>query len=116
MPFRGERLRAMRILKGFRRQTELAAALSTPKESVTQQMISKYETGKGPPSVDMLIRIIELLDCSADYLLGRSDHTEPLTEDESRWLESHRSGDDSALESKLREAARNKGRPTQKKQ
>lgn len=115
MPFRGERLRAVRILRGYQRQSDFADALTTSQETVTQQMISKYETGKSPPSVEMLIRIIELLNCSADFLLGRHDHTEPLTEDESRWLREHRSGNDSTLEAKLREAARNKARPTQKK-
>lgn len=39
---------------------------------VTQQMISKYESGTKLPSISTLADIADALDCSTDYLLDRS--------------------------------------------
>lgn len=38
---------------------------------VTQQMISKYESGIKLPSISTLADIADVLDCSTDYLLDR---------------------------------------------
>lgn len=115
MAFHGDRLRAQRILKGYRRQDQLAKALRTETIKATQAMISRYETGKEAPSVDMLTRLADVLSCSVDYLLGRVEYAEMLSPGEYHWLMSHRTGDDTALETKLREAARNRPRFSKKK-
>ena len=39
--------------------------------------ISSYETGRNEPSYTDLIRICEILDVSADYILGISDIRKP---------------------------------------
>lgn len=35
--------------------------------------ISRYETGERKPDIDTLVRLADFLNCSVDYLLGRSD-------------------------------------------
>ena len=39
--------------------------------------IGRYELGRGLPGLPALYAICEELDCSADYLLGRSDQVKP---------------------------------------
>lgn len=41
---------------------------------ITQESISKYETGNSFPSKDILIKLADYLNCSIDYLLGRTDN------------------------------------------
>ncbi len=41
---------------------------------ITQESISKYEIGKAFPSKDILIKLADYLNCSIDYLLGRTEN------------------------------------------
>ncbi len=41
---------------------------------ITQESISKYETGNAFPSKDVLIKLADYLNCSIDYLLDRTDN------------------------------------------
>lgn len=41
---------------------------------VTQESISKYETGNAFPSKEILIKLANYLNCSIDYLLDRTDN------------------------------------------
>lgn len=41
---------------------------------ITQESISKYENGNAFPSKDVLIKLADYLNCSIDYLLGRTDN------------------------------------------
>jgi len=59
-----ERLKVAREVKGWS-QNNLAQKL----EMNTAQ-IWRYEAGKALPSADVLKRLAEILECSADYLLG----------------------------------------------
>lgn len=61
------RLREARLRKGIS-QKELSKEIQ-----VAQNTISNWETGVREPSLDMLIRMADYLDCSVDYLLGRTD-------------------------------------------
>ena len=63
----GERIASMR---GFRRYTQeqLGALVG-----VTKQTISGWERGRRTPSADDLIKLCQVLNCSADYLLGLSN-------------------------------------------
>ena len=47
---------------------ELASLLG-----VTEGTVSNYENGKRQPDLTMLSRIADILNCSTDYLLGRTD-------------------------------------------
>jgi len=49
-------------------QNELADALY-----VTRQAVSKWEMGKSPPSIEVLLEMTELFDVTIDYLLDESD-------------------------------------------
>lgn len=50
-------------------QLQLSMALE-----VSQESISKYETGNAFPSKNILIKMSNYLDCSIDYLLGITDN------------------------------------------
>ena len=41
---------------------------------ITQESISKYETGNAFPSREILIKLADYLNCSIDYLLNRTDN------------------------------------------
>lgn len=40
---------------------------------VSPSVISAYESGERTPSVEILLRLSDLYQCSTDYLLGRTD-------------------------------------------
>lgn len=61
------RLKSARKLKHFT-QLDLAQRLEVSKGTV-----SAYEQGLSYPSLETLIKICEILDTSADYLLGITD-------------------------------------------
>lgn len=66
-----KRLRELRKEKGLS-QVELGEHLG-----YGYTAISSYETGRNEPSYSDLIRICEMLDVSADYILGISDIRKP---------------------------------------
>ena len=61
------RLRVLRERAGYT-QSALAEKLGTD-----NVQISRYETGAIVPSVETLVRLADILECSLDYLAGRSD-------------------------------------------
>lgn len=50
-------------------QTQLAELLAT-----TQDTVSLWELDKSYPDIPSLVRLCDIFDVSADYLLGRSDY------------------------------------------
>ena len=60
----GEVLRTLRKGRGMT-QSELGAQIG-----LSKAVISKYETGLGYPSFDVLIRISQFFGVSTDYMLG----------------------------------------------
>ena len=79
------RIRELRLLKGMQ-QEDLARLLS-----VTRVSISRYETGAHDIGSETILRLCEIFDCSADYLLGRSPLPSPeLTPEEEELLLSWR--------------------------
>ncbi len=73
----GERLKALRTKAGLSQK-----ALAT-KLFISQQAVAGWELEKGSPNPETLLRIAEILNVSADYLLGRTDQKEekPTPED-----------------------------------
>ena len=63
----GDKLKALRKNKGWT-QTDLAKRLG-----LVTGTISAYETGQKYPSIEVLIKICNLFNTSADYMLGLSD-------------------------------------------
>ena len=62
-----ERLKARREALGLT-QSDLARAIG-----ITPQAVSAYENGVKRASGDVVAAIADVLKCSADYLLGRTD-------------------------------------------
>lgn len=62
-----KRLKELRNEKGLK-QIEVAKAVG-----LTLQAICNYEAGIREPSIDMLKRLCDFYDVSADYLIGRTD-------------------------------------------
>ena len=61
----GKRLKELRMKRGFSQQ-ELGTAIGVAKVS-----ICGYENGTRLPTLDNLVKISEVLETTADYLLGR---------------------------------------------
>lgn len=66
----GENLRELREERDLK-QKEVADALF-----ISNKMLSSYERGISQPPIDMLIRICEFFQVSADSLLGIEEHPE----------------------------------------
>lgn len=63
----GQRIKDERQLKGLS-QKQLAEMIST-----TQSTIGKYEREELQPNIDVITKLCEIFECSADYLLGLID-------------------------------------------
>lgn len=61
-----ERLRELREDNGYT-QDEIAEKLN-----LTRQSISNYEKGNSDPSLDNLVKLADIYNCSVDYLLCRT--------------------------------------------
>lgn len=89
--FRGERLRISREAKGFT-QDDLA-----DRASLGQSQLNRYENGKSEPTLDVVIRLAEVLDVSVEWLLGVVDdplarlRTSDLSAAERRLINAYRS-------------------------
>lgn len=79
------RIKELRKARGWK-QDDLARELQT-----SRQAVGNYETGFRSPDVETILRLCDILGCSADYLLGRSDLPDPqLTADEAALIQSYR--------------------------
>lgn len=80
MEYFGDKLRALRTEKKMT-QSELATLLG-----VVGASVSSYEISRKYPSIEILIKICQIFDVSADYLLGFSDdkafNTATLTDEQ----------------------------------
>lgn len=61
------RIKEQRIEKGY------TLKYVAEQLNVTVRSICRYESGEREPSIDMLKRLCDFYDVSADYLIGRSD-------------------------------------------
>ena len=62
-----ERLKELRQEKGLKLK-EIANYLN-----VTVRTVSRYEEGTREPSISVLIKLCDLFEVPADYLIGRTD-------------------------------------------
>jgi transcriptional regulator with XRE-family HTH domain len=65
--FRGSRTLALRKLRGFNKQGDFATKLE-----VRQSLVSEWETGESEPTLTQVNAIADLLECTTDFLLGRT--------------------------------------------
>ena len=68
----GERLRQVRQERHFT-QKQFAEKIGS-----TERGIRRYEAGDIKPGLDVIISILDNIDVSADYLLGRSDNPQRI--------------------------------------
>lgn len=64
-------------IKSARKAKKLTQEQLATKVQTTKGTISNYENGHSSPSNEMIILLADVLDCTADYLLGRTDTPEP---------------------------------------
>lgn len=57
---------------------------------ISQGLMNEYKNGKRTPTTDNLIKIADYLDCSIDFLLGRSKTELDEPEDEHRLIKAYR--------------------------
>ena len=62
-----ERIKEQRIEKGY------TLKYVSEQLNVTIRSICRYESGEREPSIDMLRRLCDFYDVTADYLIGRTD-------------------------------------------
>lgn len=87
------RIKELRVENGWR-QADLAQKLHT-----RQQTIGNYETGERSPDIETILKLCEIFDVSADYLLGRSALPSPeLSEEETELVLAFRRADDRSRE------------------
>jgi len=69
------RLRQLRSAAGLNQQQLAGFA------RVAQTTISSWETGSSSPDVDELVRLARHFACTTDYMVGLSDHPQPIAPD-----------------------------------
>jgi len=55
---------------------EITAYKIAKATGISQGLMNEYKNGRKLPTVQNLIKIADYLDCSVDYLLGRTDNPE----------------------------------------
>ncbi len=75
------RLKELRTAKNLY-QKDIATLLG-----VDRTTYSKYESGASEPNREILLRLAQIFDVSTDYLLGRTDEKETLTQEGERKVE-----------------------------
>lgn len=61
-------------LKSMRKKLSLTQKEMANKLNIQRVTYSHYETGRSQPSIDTLIILSQILDCSIDYLVGISEN------------------------------------------
>ena len=61
-------------LKYLREQNHIRQGQFADQIGITRQSMSNYESGKHSPDVNVIIKMAARLGCSADYLLGLTEH------------------------------------------
>lgn len=69
-------------LKRFRQELKLSQRQLAEKIGVPYQSYQTYEYGSSVPSANVIIKLAQAFDVSADYLLGLSDKPRPQEYDE----------------------------------
>ena len=67
-----------RIL-GLRKELNLSQKELAEKTGITEASLSRYENNLREPKAEIITRISEVLGCSTDYLLGRTDNKKDYT-------------------------------------
>lgn len=71
---------------------------------ISQGLISDYKNGNRKPTTENLIKIADYLDCSIDFLLGRTKEELNEPEDEHRLIKAYRNLTDEGKRAVLHQA------------
>lgn len=69
-------------LKNLRKNKNISQEDFANKIGVTRSSVGNYETNRNMPTADVLDKIADVLDCSLDYLLGKSDNIQSVQNNE----------------------------------
>lgn len=75
-----ERLQELRKKAGYS-QEQVADLLG-----ISRQAISKWESGQGKPELDNIVKLTEIYNVSADYIISGREHTTTVTPQPKREL------------------------------
>ena len=64
------------IFVDFLQLNNITAYQIAKSTGISQGLMNEYKNGKKIPTIQNLIKIADYLDCSVDYLLGRTDKPE----------------------------------------
>ncbi len=67
------------ILSELRKDRHLSQKQMAAMLHVSSGTISNYETGRYAPSYETLVKLADFFDVSTDYLLGRTNHSIPIS-------------------------------------
>lgn len=70
----------MNNLRTLREQKGLTQIRLSTEVGISQELLSQYEIGTSLPNILNLIKISNYLNCSIDYLVGRTNNTCPIKE------------------------------------
>lgn len=68
-------------LKKIRQENEMTQEELAKKINTSRSNIANYENDKNMPSIEILNKLSEILNCSTDYLLGKSNIRNPEKKD-----------------------------------
>lgn len=68
----------MENLKKIREKRKITQVKLSTEIEVSQELISQYEIGKSKPNVDNLLKLSDYFNCSTDYLLERTNNSDPI--------------------------------------
>ena len=69
-------------VKSLRQERNISQVKLKDKLSMSLDMISSIEMGRKKPSLETLVKLADVLNCSTDYLLGRTNKKEPSSKNE----------------------------------
>lgn len=75
-------------LKKLREEKHITQVKLSTELEISQEVISHYEIGNSKPNIDNLIKLADYLNCSTDYLLGRTETPTPVQNLSKKDLES----------------------------
>ena len=69
-------------IKKYRKENNLTQEQFASKLFVSKQAVSKWETDRSYPDINLLPQIAEMLNISIDELIGKTKSDEKLTDDD----------------------------------
>lgn len=69
-----EKINFGKRLKALREERNIKQGQFADRIGISRQSMNCYETGKYSPDTETIIKIADFLECSTDYLLGRTKH------------------------------------------